>query len=211
MTLENKREFARLLAMCDDVEPKEYSLSDDVCNIGRSSSLCDVVIERDTISRLHAKIEKKGTHYILHALGRNPTYIDGHVIEETHILHDGDLIGLSTPDHVLRFVDDDPTMSVIPWRLAYDAKQSVFLFDNHKISLTPSQHRLLLHLYQNAENVCTREACAKATWQDGYLPEFETDNLDKLISSLRKRLAQFAPDENLIETHRGIGYIFHNY
>lgn len=211
MKSSDRRGFAYLVALHDDVEPQRFFLKQDLCVIGRSSDLCDITIARKTISRIHAQIENKGSHYILQAMGRNPTYVESSRVEGEHVLHDGDRLGFATPDPILRFLDNDPTESVLSWKLVYDEKASLFLIDKQEIHLTPMQFRLLLHLYQNAESVCTRESCARAIWRDDYFPELEIDNLDKVVSSLRKRLARFAPDIDLIENRRGLGYIFHNY
>jgi DNA-binding response OmpR family regulator len=200
--------FAQLLAVSDNITPTVFQLSMDDCVIGRSPELCNIVINDKTISRIQAKIENKGSHFILSGLGRNPTFVDKTRLTGPHQLHDGDMIGFSYPNPLIRFVDEDPTYSVLDRkRLVFDEKASMFLFDDREIQLTPSQFRLMLHLYRNLNTVCSRESCARAIWREEYIAVLEIDNLDKVINGVRKQLSAIDPGSDLIKNRRGIGYL----
>jgi len=72
--------------------------------IGRASS-CQLVIESETISREHSRIdlEKDGRFRIRDLASRNRTYVNGELATET-LLTGGDIIRVG--DRVLEFIDD---------------------------------------------------------------------------------------------------------
>lgn len=196
---------ARLVARHTDVQQPEYLLESGIYTIGRLADLCQIVVNRSNVSRLHAEIERRGSHFVLRNLGRNGAFVNGKRIEGEYILINEDTIGLSTPEPLFVFADSDPT--VIPVELLqYDDKAMKFTLVGKPLELTPSQFRLLQHLYQHRGQLCTRESCARAVWQADYLPEYETDNLDKAINSLRERIRRIDPTADLIKNRRGLGY-----
>lgn len=199
---------ARLLALQEDVEPGESVLVADVYTLGRSP-LCQIVVPRSTVSRLHAKIERDGPRYqLVDAGSANGTFVNGKRVQAPYLLSDRDLIGLGAATAILRFVDPDPT--VIPvTRLRYDERTMTFTLGNTPLDLTPAQYRLLHHLYQFAGEVCTRESCAAALWGHDYDPGMDADALDRAFSTLRSQLRRADPAADLIETRRGLGYILH--
>jgi hypothetical protein len=197
---------ARLLALHEDVQPPESILEADVYTLGRSP-LCQIVVQRSIVSRLHAKIERDGPRYqLVDAGSANGTFLNGKRLQAPHLLSDRDLIGLGSVTAILRFHDPDPT--VIPvTRLRYDEQRMLFSLGNTPLDLTPAQFRLLHHLYQFAGEVCTRESCAAALWGHDYEPGLDADALDRAFSSLRSQLRRIDPDAELIETRRGLGYV----
>jgi hypothetical protein len=199
-------QFAQLIALHEDVQPAEITLEADVYTLGRSP-LCQIVVQRSTVSRLHAKIERDGPRYLLVDAGSaNGTFVNSQRLHAPHLLSDRDLIGLGAVTAILRFLDLDPT--VVPaTRLRYDERQMLFTLDNQPLDLTPAQFRLLHHLYQFAGEVCTRESCATALWGRDYDPGLDADALDRAFSSLRSQLRRTAATADLIETRRGLGYV----
>lgn len=199
-------QVAHLIALHEDVQPSESTLEADVYTLGRSL-LCQIVVQRSTVSRLHAKIERDGPRYLLVDAGSaNGTFVNGHRLHAPHVLSDRDLIGLGATTALLRFLDPDPT--VIPSaRLRYDERSMTFTLDNQPLTLTPAQFRLLHHLYQFAGEVCTRESCAEALWGRDYDPGLDADALDRAFSSLRSQLRRKDAAADLIETRRGLGYV----
>jgi pSer/pThr/pTyr-binding forkhead associated (FHA) protein len=80
-----------------------YLLEVEICTIGRSP-LCRLRIQHPIVSRLHAKVERNGTQYLLSDIGSaNGTYLNGRRIGKPHLLLDGDLIGLGSAAPILRF------------------------------------------------------------------------------------------------------------
>jgi DNA-binding response OmpR family regulator len=135
----------------------------------------------------------------------NGTFVNGSRIYTPHTLQNDDLIGLGSPAPLLRFFDPDPTV-VSAQRLHYDERKMVFYLSNQEIVLTQSQLRLMLHLYQHAGEVCSRESCAQAIWGRDYDPGMDAGALDEAIGKLRKQIYQVDPDAKLITTRRGAGY-----
>jgi DNA-binding response OmpR family regulator len=204
-SLSSSNQPSRIFALDKDIHPPEYILKTDVCTIGRSN-MCEIVVARKIVSRLHAKIEREGPRYFLHdANSANGTFVNGQRISEAHLLKGDDMIGLGTTKAQLRFDDPDPTAPLMP-RLHYDEQTMGFFFDEQPMSLTPSELRLLLYLYQHVGDICTRENCAAAIWQRPYDHRLDADALDRVLSNLRRKLRQIDPDTDVIKTHRSVGY-----
>jgi hypothetical protein len=198
-------EYARFLGLHEDVQPAEYTLEIDVCTIGRSPA-CQIIVARNTVSRLHVKIEREGHRYILRDAGSaNGTYINSHRIHEPYLLKHRDLIGLGETTAVLRFIDPDPTFER-PDMLRYDERKMTFFLAQQPLDLTRNQFRLLHHLYQHLGDVCTRESCAEAIWERNYDPGLDAQALDGVCRDLRRRLRDVDPNADPIKTHRGSGY-----
>jgi hypothetical protein len=197
---------ARLIALHEDVQDREYTLRDDAYTLGRSAT-CHIVVRRSVASRLHAKIEREGPRYVnSDSQSANGTYVNSHQLHEPHLLKNDDLIGLGGPAALLRFVDPDPTSMVAPKGLTYDEQAMRFSLSGHGLELPPGQFRLLRHLYQHAGTVCTREGCAQAIWGREFEPGLDSEALDRSVSTLRGALRRYASEE-LIETRRGLGYV----
>ncbi len=204
-----------LVGLVSSVNPQQYVIVRDTCTLGRSTS-CDLVVEGTLISRLHATITRHGPRYHLKdAESRNGTFVNGSRINGAHLLDNDDLIGLGSPTAHLRFVDPDPTEvaalseadDLDGDRLRYDPPTMTFTLDGRPLELTRMQGRLLLHLYNNAGAICSRESCAEAIWGRDYDPGMDAGALDQALNSLRRALARVAPGASLIQTRRGLGYI----
>ncbi len=197
---------AFLQARHADVQPAELRLAREETTIGRSP-LCQVVVHnRRRVSRLHARVVPEGPRFLLVDASANGTFVNGVRIAEPHLLNNMDEIGLGAPTTLLRFVDTDPTY-VGGARLVYDERAPAFLLDERPLALTPQQLRLLLHLFQHADQVCTRESCAVALWDRPYRPDLDDDALDRAISKLRRTLRAADPATEFIQTRRGFGYV----
>ena len=91
------------LIQIESRQPLSYTLTADICTIGRSP-LCQVLIPQAIVSRLHARIERNGSQYYLADVGSaNGTFVNGRPIHQPHLLVDGDLIGLGSATPMLRF------------------------------------------------------------------------------------------------------------
>ena len=198
---------AQLIALHDDVQPREFVLSVGGCTIGRSDQ-CDIIIHnRKEVSRLHARVEPEGPRFAIHNhYSANGTFVNALRIQGPHLLQDRDAIGLGLPAPLLRFADADPTHVLAP-RLTYDDMTMTFLLDGEPLLLTPQQLQLLIHLYQHAGQLCTRESCAIAIWGHNYDPGLDATALDRAVANLRRALRKIDPDADLIQTRRGLGYV----
>jgi DNA-binding response OmpR family regulator len=168
--------------------------------------MCEIVVKRKIVSRLHAKIEREGPRYYLRdTKSANGTFVNGQRINEAHLLKGDDMIGLGAPKALLRFDDPDPTAPLIS-RLYYDESAMIFLLDEQPLTLTPNERRLLLYLYQHVGDICTRENCAVAIWQRPYDHRLDAHALDRTLSNLRRKVHQIDPNTDIIITHRSVGY-----
>jgi pSer/pThr/pTyr-binding forkhead associated (FHA) protein len=195
----------QLLGLDPAVQPPNYILKAAVCTMGRSKT-CDIVVPQQLVSRLHAKIERTGPRYMLHDAGSaNGTFVNSRRIFEPHLLQNDDLIGLGSPTALLRFFDPDSTV-ISAAMLYYDDRMKTFSIGRKPLDLTPTQFRLLLHLYQHAGSVCSRESCAQAIWGPTYAPGMEVDALDEAVRKLRGKLREIDSDADLVKTRRGVGF-----
>ncbi len=202
-------EPSKLFAVNPDVQPEQFILDKDVCTLGRSP-VCDIIMDVKIISRLHAKIERDFSRYVLYdANSANGTFINGHRILDPYVLQNQDSIGLGAAEPLLRFEDADPTAQVDFSRLRYEQQTMMFFLSLKKLELTPSEFRLLRLLYQHANQVCTRERCAEAIWEYEYQPDPDNDPLNRVVSNLRRKFKKIDPSADMIKTHRGVGYILH--
>lgn len=97
------RSYAWLTWLQVAVQPVVYPITTDECTIGRSP-LCQIVIQHNTVSRLHACIRREGVRYVLQDTGStNGTFVNGRRIQEPYPLVDHDLIGLAGEAVLLRF------------------------------------------------------------------------------------------------------------
>jgi DNA-binding response OmpR family regulator len=195
----------RLVALTDDVTPAELTLTGAEHTVGRAPG-CDLVVRRQTVSRLHARIVREGPRYLLRDAGSaNGTFVNGQQISGDHLLGNRDTIGLGAAGELLRFLDPDPT--VVPAaRLRFDERTQTFFLGPQPLDLPPGQHKLLLHLYRHLGELCTRESCARAIWGRDYDPGLDADALDRAVSNLRGALRRADPGGDLLQTRRGLGY-----
>jgi DNA-binding winged helix-turn-helix (wHTH) protein len=195
----------KLIALADGIQPIKFLLEADICTIGRWEH-CQIVVQMETVSRLHAKIERDGPYYVLSDMeSANGTYVNGQPIDIRYHLRDGDKIGLGGSDPMLSFVDPKTTLRATP--LHYDTQTATFSINQKPVKLPPSLHDLLLHLYNHRGQLCTRESCARAIWKRNFDTETDNDALDRAVANLRQRLREVDPDNQLIEVRRSMGYI----
>lgn len=203
-TIEHAAQLVKISSAAE-IEQTTYNLLADVCTLGRSET-CQVIVRRNDISRLHARIERDEHRYILSdADSANGTYINGQRIHRAQQLRHGDRIGLGGPTPLLSFVDPDPTFERRS-RLRYDNHQLAFFLDDQKVPLTPTEQRLLMHVFQHEGVVCHHEGIADAVWGEDRLPGVDS-RLDGVIRDIRKKLNAITPTSGqLIVNHHGKGY-----
>ena len=205
--------IGRLISQHEDVQEQEYLLESGIYRIGRLAEVCQIVINRKTVSKIHATIERCDGQFILRDYhSTNGTFVtksrlgERERLTDEYILKNGDCISLGDDPPLLTFVDSDPTFHSSTL-LRYDEKGMLFLLNGQPVELTKLELRLLLHLYQHRNQVCERASCARAIWQNEYSPELETDNLDRAIFHVRRALRRIDPEIDLIKSRRGLGFI----
>jgi two-component system catabolic regulation response regulator CreB len=87
---------------------------------------------------------------------------------------------------------------------AVDAEGCVIRFRGVALELTRYEFRLLKTLAERPGRVFSRDQLMHAAWED---PGASLDRtVDAHIKTLRAKLHAIAPDEDPIQTHRGLGY-----
>lgn len=87
-------------------------------------------------------------------------------------------------------------------RLCPDLRKVTVL--NRELSLTVREYEILYLLIKNPEKVYSRENLYELVWQDGYYGTDHTVNVH--ISNLRKKLKEYDPTEEYIQSIYGIGF-----
>ena len=78
--------------------------------------------------------------------------------------------------------------------------------DGTSVELTPREVAMLKQLHERANEVVSRDEMLDRCWGLDYYPESRT--LDQHIAKLRKKIEREAPQAQIIETVRGVGYRF---
>ncbi|EAR60333.1 two-component system regulatory protein [Neptuniibacter caesariensis] len=88
--------------------------------------------------------------------------------------------------------------------LILDQKRACIFYREQKLPLTRIEYLLLSKMLNNPEQVFSREQLMQAAWDH---PEHSLDRaVDTHIKTIRAKLNEFNPDQQLIKTHRGLGY-----
>ena len=88
---------------------------------------------------------------------------------------------------------------------ALDPKKRTLSWDGSPVHLTAKTFDILLFLVRNPNRVVSKQELMKAVWPDTHVEE---GNLTFNVSVLRKTLAEYAPDNQLIVTLARQGYQF---
>lgn len=202
--------IGRIVALVPGVQPAALTLDRDRVVLGRLAGVCDVTVDRPTVSRVHAEIVRRGSHFVLVNRSRFRSYVNGAPLTGEQVLFSGDRIGLDSAEPLLQFHDlGDETAVHEPdaaaGRLRLDEATLTFTFDGRPLDLTPQQFTLLRFLYRQRGTVCTRAACEAAVW--GENPVVEVSALHRLVSDVRAALRGVGGSAELIVTRRGVGYL----
>ena len=95
---------------------------------------------------------------------------------------------------------------VIDEDLAIDFQRREVIVRGDRIKLRPTEHRLLLHLVENAGWIVPQETLLARVWG----PEYRDDNqlLRLYVTYLRKKIEPDPSSPRYILTERGVGYQF---
>ena len=193
-----------LVPFFTDPSEREHSLSGEVTTIGRAVQ-CDIVITSKRVSREHARVSRDGWKAILEDLdSTNGTFLNGERVLAPVDLQDEDRVMIG--DVTLVFHDPDVTFRETPFpELKVDAAAGIVRVDRQAVNLSPKEFALLLFLYENNGQVCSKDVIGRAVW-----PEYQGDVYDYQVENLVRRLrAKFEPDPThpqLLLTVRGLGY-----
>jgi two-component system KDP operon response regulator KdpE len=91
-------------------------------------------------------------------------------------------------------------------RLSVDFQRREVLVEGERVTLRPTEYRLLYHLVNNAGWVMTHETLLSKVW--GYEYREESQLLRVYITYLRKKIEPDPSNPRYILTERGVGYRF---
>ena len=204
-----------LIAQSGPLRGERWVLSNSSLIIGRDSD-CDIVIADNTVSRRHAVIRKRDSDWIIEDTSKNGTYVNEKSVEGTKRLNDGDFVSIATAVQIV-FVASDATVPldinyVQERRMRLDLQSRRVWCDNKELLplLSRPQYRLLVLLYGNIGDVCTRDDVVEAVWPDVLGDGVTEQSIDALVHRLRERLDECDSDHQYVETVRGHGFRLNN-
>lgn len=209
-----------LIGQVGPLNGQKWVISDELI-IGRGSE-CQVVISDRQVSRFHAQLTHHQNHSVeITDLGsKNGTFVNGKKVTGTLAVKEGDQIKIALVQEFL-FISSDATIPLTESDQAQSGKAGRLLIDKrarrvwvheHEIipPLSVQQFRLLQCLYDQQEEVVSREKIVMAVWglEEG---EGVTEQaLDALVRRLRERIAELDDKHTYLVTVRGFGFRLDN-
>lgn len=188
-----------------DLSGQEHLIQSRSIILGRSID-CAVVITDGRVSREHSHIFYEGNQWYIEDLNStNGTYINNELITKRMELMDGDTIQIG--EITFSFHDPESTkVDVSIPDLLIDLHDGFIRVNRKKVTLSPKEYALVVHLYKNRHKVCSKDTIARAVW-----PEYNSENvfnyqIENLVRRLRKRLEIDPDNPTLLITIRGLGY-----
>jgi hypothetical protein len=212
-----KRTVAKLVVHVPGLERVEVPLRREVLSLGRDPK-CDLVLRSPYVSRLHARLDKRGdSHFIIDEGSRNGTQVNGKELSAPARLYPGALITIANVEiwYMLDVPGDESTNqwppSPIPQlrggglQLSVDeSTRGVWIAEREvDVSLSPLEFDFLHFLYCRRGTVCTREEIGAAVWGQG---KYDYSMLYRLAQRVREKIEADPSHPRYIISHRGIGY-----
>ena len=204
-----------LIAQSGPLRGQRWVLSETDLSIGRDSD-CDIVVADSTVSRRHAIITKRDSDWLIEDMSKNGTYVNDKVVRGSIKLNDGDFVSIATSVQIA-FVGSDATVPLDindsqERRMELDVQsRRVWCAGNELLPLlSRPQYRLLVLLYGNIGDVCTRDEVVEAVWPDVLGEGVTEQSIDALVHRLRVRLDVCDPEHQYVETVRGHGFRLNN-
>jgi hypothetical protein len=199
--------------------------------VGRltSQNKPDIELSADVISRQHVEILQQDDRYWMKDLGstngtvlNDDRIIPGNLYELKH----NSRIGLGVegaPGHtVLVFKESEDTniilgkehlagehgrFPVVSW-LKIDTGKKEALIDGKQKKLSKKEYDLLLLLYRNAGNICSRDEIIEVVWPESKDPSAISDaTIDQLIHRLREKVEPEPATPTRIISKKAFGYM----
>lgn len=198
--------YARCIALDQSVQVGATVLNRELSTLGRAGE-CWIVVTSPIVSQLNACVERYGLYYTLRDMrSANGTFVNGRRITGPHLLRDQDTIGLGHAAPLLRFLAPELSLNQTEL-LHYDAHEGCFFIGQQRLSLASKQIRLLTHLYEHANTICTYQSCTHVLGgEDNAEQAAGGTELDELVAAVRRRLRELDPYADCIVLRRGVGY-----
>lgn len=215
-----KSDLPLLVGQAGPLNGHKWILSDELI-IGRGSN-CHIIISDRQVSRFHAQLTHRENHSveITDLDSKNGTFINGKKITGTVIVKEGDQIKIALVQNFL-FVSSDATVPLAESDQVQAAKVGALLIDKrtrrvwvHEHEIVPplsvQQFHLLQCLYDQQEEVVTREKIVMEVWGLKEGEGVTEQALDALVRRLRERIAESDSKHTYIVTIRGFGFRLDN-
>ena len=210
---------------------KVFTLSKPVTVIGRitTQNKPDIELNDEVVSRRHVEIILKDDGYWIKDLGStNGTMLndDRIIADNMYQLKHNSKIGLgldgASARILLIFMESEDTnviqrtedtgdqseeMSAVTW-LSVDERKKEVVVDGEKKKLSKKEYELLLFLYKNAGNVCSRDEIIRVVWSESKDPYAISDaTIDQLVHRLRERVEPDPANPSRIISKKSFGYM----
>jgi len=207
---------------------KTFNLNGPVIIVGRSTSQNkpDIELNDEVISRRHLEILLKDGKYWLKELGStNGTMLndDRIIAGQLYELKHNSRIGLGLDEIsariILIFKESEDTNIIrkkeiagdldrkVAWLKIDEAKKEVKV-DGEPKKLSRKEYELLLFLYRNAGNVCSRDDIIEAVWTDCKdSSAISNATIDQLVHRLREKVEPEPANPSRIVSKKTFGYV----
>jgi len=225
--------LAYLIVKSGDAEDigKTFTLNSPVSVIGRRTSehKPDIELNADVISRRHMEILLKDDSYWVKDLGstngtmlNDDRIIPGNLYELKHNSRIGLGVEGTSAHTLLVFKESEGTNIIqrnraaagrqggavrVAW-LKIDERKKQVIIDGEEKKLSRKEYELLLFLYKNAGNICSRDEIIEAVWPESKDESAISDaTIDQLIHRLRSRVEPEPASPSRIISKKSFGYM----
>lgn len=199
-----------------------YDLGEAPATIGRAADN-KIVLTPEGVSRYHAAVRWNGEHYVIEDLGsKNGTWLNGERLSGPQRLEHGDTIAFPAEPALQLFFEerratktvtfspeeaatqelDTPTADV---GLRIDLRKAEVWLRGLRVNVTAKEYLALSALSLKNGALVRRQELAEQVW-----PEYEgavsDENIEQLISRLRRKLEDEPERPRYLLTVRGLGY-----
>ena len=197
--------------------------------IGRRTlqSKPDIQLNDEVVSRRHLEITQKGVRYYIKDLGStNGTMLDddrivpGNLYELKHNSKIGLGVAGDTAQVILQFKESETTNimtrdssvakskgAAVTWLRIDERKKEVWV-DAKLQKISKKEYELILFLYKNAGNICSRDEIIQAVWPESKDPSAISDaTIDQLIHRLREKVEPEPAKPVRIISKKAFGYM----
>jgi len=190
--------------------------------IGRTS-ICDIAISNQQVSREHARIFLSDEGPALEDLGsKNGTFHNGKPVTDIIHLEDGDIIQIALAQEFI-FLGQDATVPLAPGdfetsvisyfrrvRLEKESRRTWILNRELDPPLSAMQFNFLVFLSESGGRVLSRTEVINSVWGFQESIGVTDQALDALVRRLRERLVELDESHEYIVTVRGQGFRLDN-
>ena len=185
----------------------------------------DIELSADVISRRHLEILQQSNKYWIKDLGstngtmlNDDKIIPGNLYELKHNARIGLGVEGNSANTVLVFKETEDTsimqprekantLSAVSWLKIDEGKKEAWV-DGKQKKLSRKEYYLLLLLFKNAGNICSRDEIIEVVWPDSRDPSAISDaTIDQLIHRLREKVEPQPARPSRIISKKAFGYM----